>query len=67
MKLRNDTMELHFTGWFGFWIFMTVWICIEAWQFNNGYETTWWKHKTPEEKQIQQHKIDQLKNKGPVV
>lgn len=49
-----------FTGWFGFWIFMTVYICIEGYMYMHGHETAFWKHKTEVEKELQ---LEQLQTK----
>jgi hypothetical protein len=46
-----------FTGAFGFWLFLSVYVVCEAIMYMHGHETLFWKHKTPEEKQIQQQVI----------
>ncbi len=57
-------MEFNVSGWFGFWLFMTVYIIIEAVMYLNGHDTCFWKHKTQAELTIQQSKIQQqVKNK----
>jgi hypothetical protein len=56
-----------FNGWFGFWIFMTVFLLCDTYLYSKGHETMFWKHKTVEEKQIQQHQIERMKGDGPSV
>ncbi len=51
-------MKTMFSGWFGFWIFMTVYIICEAVMYMNGHDTAFWSHRTPEEKQLQQNIIN---------
>lgn len=60
MKSSQDKKQFVFNGWFGFWIFMTVYILIEGAMYFNGHETFFWQHKTEEEKIIQQLKIERL-------
>jgi hypothetical protein len=50
------------SGWFGFWMFMTVYIICESVMYMHGHETFFWKHKTAEEKHIQQQQILILEN-----
>ena len=50
-------------GWFGFWIFMAVFVAADSWLFSQGYETALQKHKTPEEKELQKLKIEELRKK----
>lgn len=50
-------------GWFGFWIFMAVLIAADHWIFSQGYESLFQKHKTPEEKELQRLKIEELRRK----
>lgn len=38
---------------------MSVFMVCDSWLFSKGYETFFWRHKTPEEKQIQQLIIEQ--------
>jgi hypothetical protein len=56
-------MNLHFDAWFGFWIFMAVFIACESWLYSKGHETFFHKHKTPEEKEIQRALIERLKTR----
>ena len=46
------------TGWFGFWMFMTVYISIEGYMYMKGHDTFFWVHKTTVEQQLQ---VEQLK------
>lgn len=52
---------MNFNGWFGFWLFMSVYIICEAVMYMHGHETAFWKHKTPVEIQIQQQQIKEVK------
>ena len=52
-------MKIVFTGWFGFWLFVSVYLIIEGVMYLNGHETATWKHRTVEEKQIQQNQINE--------
>ncbi len=49
MKSWRDNM-----GWFGFWLFLSVYVLCEAWLYSKGHETLFWQHKTPVEKQLQE-------------
>ena len=49
--------------WFGFWIFMAVFVAADHWIFAQGYESFLQKHKTPEEKEMQRLKIEELRRK----
>jgi hypothetical protein len=59
-------MEINISGWFGFWIFMSVFCAVDTWLFSRGYDTLFYTHKTPEEKQIQQYRISILKSDAEV-
>lgn len=50
-------------AWFGFWIFMAVFVACDHWLCTQGYDTFFQTHKTPEEKQLQALKIEELKLK----
>ena len=45
-------------AWFGFWIFLAVYVACEAWLYSQGHETLFWQHKTDAEKQIQQKSVE---------
>lgn len=45
------------TGWFGFWIFMTVFMLCDTWLYSKGNDTFFWQYKTEAEKQLQQEII----------
>jgi len=49
--------------WFGFWIFMAVFIACDHWLYAQGHNTFFQTHKTPEEKELQRLKIEELKLK----
>lgn len=51
-------MKINFTGWVGFWIFLTIYICIEAYMYMNGHDTLFWQHKTPIEIQLQEKAVE---------
>lgn len=40
--------------WIGFWLFMAVFVAVDYWVYTRGHDTFWLKHKTPEEKELQQ-------------
>lgn len=50
-----------FTGWFGFWIFLAVFIVCDHWIFSLGYDSFFQEHKTAAEKELQQLKIQERK------
>lgn len=58
MKLSTNTMNIEFTGWFGFWMFMVLYIFIESIMFFKGYDTFFWRHTTDAEIQLQQKQIE---------
>lgn len=48
-------------AWFGFWIFMAVFIYCDHWIFQQGYDSFFQEHKTEAEKEIQKIKIENLR------
>jgi len=48
---------INFNGLFGFWMFMIVYICIEAVMYMKGHDTYFWRHKTPIEIQLQEKEL----------
>lgn len=48
--------------WFGFWIFLAVFVIVDVYLFLQGYDSLLLKHKTPAEKEIQRIKIEKFKN-----
>lgn len=54
-------MGINITGWGMFWIFMIFYACISAYQFDKGYDTGIWVHKTDAEKEIQKIKIETMR------
>jgi len=40
-------------GYFGFWIFMSVFVCCDTWLYSKGHDTFFWGYKTDAEKEIQ--------------
>jgi len=44
-----------------FWIFMIVFAIISAYQFDKGYDSGIWVHKTDAEKEIQKIKIENMR------
>ena len=52
-KLKGCSM-----GWFGFWIFLTVYMIAEYDLYKMGNDTFFWRYKTVEEKQLQQKIIE---------
>lgn len=49
--------------WFGFWIFMAVWVACDHYTFLQGYNTAFLTHKTAEEKELQRLKVEELRRK----
>lgn len=47
-----------FSGWFGFWIFMSVLLVCDTYLYSKGHNSIFWEHKTEEEKQIRQNIIE---------
>lgn len=50
-------------SWFGFWIFMSVYICTEGYMYMNGHDTFFWQHRTEIEKQMQQKALENCNGK----
>lgn len=50
--------------WFGFWIFMAVFVACDHWTFSRGCDSALQKHKTAEEKELQRLKIERLKREA---
>jgi len=49
--------------WFGFWIFLAVFVACDHWIFAQGYDSFLQNHKTAEEKELQRLKIEGLRRK----
>ena len=49
------------SGWFGFWIFMAVFVSCDTYLYDKGHDTYLWKHRTPVELQLQQQQIEKPK------
>lgn len=49
--------------WFGFWIFMAVFVSVDSLVFLRGYDTFFQTHKTELEKELQLLIIEELKLK----
>lgn len=64
--INEERRMFIFSGWFGFWIFMTVFLLCDTYLYSRGHETMFWKHKTVEEKQIQQQQIESMKDRPHV-
>lgn len=62
MKLSTEKTTIEFTGWFGFWMFMIIYIFIESIMFMKGYDTFFWRHTTDAEIQLQQRQIEKAPN-----
>ena len=54
----NERIKQSGMPWFGFWIFLAVYVSCEAWLYGQGHETFFWQHKTDTEKQIQQQVVE---------
>lgn len=50
---------MNFSGWFGFWIFMSTLLVCDTYLFGKGYNSFFWERKTPEEKQLQQKILEE--------
>lgn len=48
-------------AWFGFWIFAAALIICDHWIHQQGYDSLFQSHKTPEEKALQRLKIEKLR------
>lgn len=44
--------------WFGFWLFMSVFVVVDGWLYSRGHDGWFFTHKTPEEKSIQRKQCD---------
>lgn len=55
-------MVINITGGGMFWIFVIIFFVVDTGLFLKGYNTAFWKHKTEAELQIQQIKIEEMKN-----
>lgn len=44
-----------------FWIFLAVYAVCEAWLYDRGHDTFFWKHKTVVEKQIQLKRLAEVR------
>lgn len=49
--------------WFGFWIFMAVFVFVDYRLFAAGYDSFFHKHKSAAEKELQRLKIEELRRK----
>lgn len=43
--------------WFGFWIFLTVFVAVDAWLYSKGHDGWFFTHKTEAEKKIRDRQI----------
>lgn len=48
-------------GWFGFWIFMTVALLVDAYLYTRGHDGRFFEHQTEAEKELQQIAIEKAK------
>ena len=58
VNMPTTTKANNGMAWFGFWIFLAVYVACEAWLYSQGHETFFWHHKTDVEKQIQQQAVE---------
>ena len=56
-------MQINFSGWFGFWMFMIVFVGLEYSLYVKGNDTFFWQYKPQAEKQMQQKIIHEGENK----
>lgn len=50
-------------GILGFWVFMSVLVAFDYWVFSQGFNTLLQTHKTPEEKELVNLKIEEARLK----
>jgi hypothetical protein len=48
--IDKDTKTFVFSGWFGFWMFMTVFLLCDTYFYSQGNESMFWRYKPVEEK-----------------
>lgn len=60
-------MTISFTGFFGFWIFLAVFFALDCFVFISGYDSICQKHRTEQEKQLQQVQIEINRAKAMVL
>lgn len=53
-------------AWLGFWIFAAVFIACDHWIYSLGKDSYLQTHKTPEEKDFQKLKLEELRLKVEV-
>lgn len=63
-KTKDKKKSINITTGGMFWLFVIVYLCLDTYLFTVGYNTFFWHYRTPEEKQIQQIKIEKMKNAG---
>lgn len=49
--------------WFGFWIFLAVFVACDYWIFSQGYNSFFQDHKTDAEKELQRLKLEERRRK----
>ena len=49
--------------YFGFWIFLSVFVVCDCWIFSQGYDSFLQCHKTEAEKELQKLRIEELRRK----
>lgn len=59
---KEHGVKINITGNGMFWLFAIAYLCLDTFLFVQGFNTFFWNYKTPEEKQIQQIKIEKMKN-----
>jgi hypothetical protein len=52
------------SAWIAFWLFLAIMYIVDAWLYSKGHDTFFFRHKTPEEKEIQQQIIRKMKEKN---
>ena len=50
-------------AWLGFWVFASVFVGCDYWIYSQGHDSFFHTHKTVEERELQQLKIEELKLK----
>jgi len=55
--MNNEPKTFVFTGWFGFWMFMTVFLLCDTYLYSQGHQSMFWKYNNlTEDKSAELHK-----------
>ena len=56
-RMVTKVRKMTITGWGVFWIFATIFYCIDTYVYFKGHDTPFWEHKTVAEKQHQKKQL----------